>query len=520
MMSAAVLFGMPVAQSETPDWILPIARSQSPLPGDSAAPAPPNSAQSAEDRNHIGLLQGELAGVPEQVWFASTAQELEERLFVLRPSHVQTRDFLRRLLIAEVSPPALTAPDQWLLTRIDMLLHLGALEEAYALLLEAGVNTTETLNRWFAISLLLRHDLGACSLVTAMQALEIRPAAKLFCLLRAHQFHAAETLLEGMPGASDEASDEGANSAWPGGPDQALMARFMAPEEAEGLPLPPIHPPLDPLQFVMREGLGVYHTRRGLPLAYHHFDVLGHGSWLERLRASERLATAHAIPVAQLFALYRERRAAASGGVWARVKAVQAFDEAMQQGEADAALEAFGALYHALAQAGLLHATSEPARDLLKGIKPGTVLPIELLNALALDRRSAEAFHPWLKAAESAETTASKRHYLALMRALWRRDLSGLQRLKPQTSYEAAIIAALTREAPSSALYTRRLAEGQVGAVLLDALRLYEAGVTGDPRDLQLGLYLIAQAGFVEEARSMAIEALILGSGRHASGGQ
>jgi len=68
---------------------------------------------------------------------------------------------------------------------------------------------------------------------------------------------------------------------------------------------------------------------RGLARAYAHFDLSDQAGWKQQLDAAERLATAGVLPANQLLGLYTERKAAASGGIWDRVSAVQRLDRAL-----------------------------------------------------------------------------------------------------------------------------------------------------------------------------------------------
>ena len=73
----------------------------------------------------------------------------------------------------------------------------------------------------------------------------------------------------------------------------------------------------------------------GLPIAFAHADLRDTSGWKARLEAAERLARGRGrFRRPSSSRLYRERRPAASGGVWDRATAIQALDRALADGDA------------------------------------------------------------------------------------------------------------------------------------------------------------------------------------------
>src|SRR5690606_19196203 len=84
-----------------------------------------------------------------------------------------------------------------------------------------------------------------------------------------------------------------------------------------------------PLDLRLMEAIGEPLQTSTLPLAFAHADLTSNAGWKTRLEAAERLSRTGAIEPNLLLGLYTEREAAASGGVWERVRAIQALDRAI-----------------------------------------------------------------------------------------------------------------------------------------------------------------------------------------------
>ena len=85
---------------------------------------------------------------------------------------------------------------------------------------------------------------------------------------------------------------------------------------------PPQH--LTPMGWRILEALGDPVGTGNLPVAFAHADLRGTSGWRAQIDAAERLTRMGVMQPERLTGIYSQRRAAASGGVWDRVRAVQA----------------------------------------------------------------------------------------------------------------------------------------------------------------------------------------------------
>ena len=313
----------------------------------------------------VGTMSPAETGLPRNLWGPATALDVRAAIQQHPDDGVPAaRDLFRKLLLAEADPPSGSGVSaSVLLARIDRLLAMGALGDAEALIERAGPDAPELFRRWFDIGILTNNAEAPCAALRQNPALSPTLPARVFCLARGGDWNAAEiTLVLG--------EEIGAISA----DDQPLIARFLDPalfelDEAEV----PIPEPLTPLDFLMREAVGLARPAGPLPVAFLHHDLDEHAPLRSRIEAAERLTLSGGVAPARLMKAYRAGTPAASGGVWDRAAAVQALDAALAQnnriGPSLVAAEA------QLADRGLRVALAETYGGALASLDPASLGP-------------------------------------------------------------------------------------------------------------------------------------------------
>jgi hypothetical protein len=239
---------------------------------------------------------------------------------------------------------------------------------------------------------------------------------------------------------------------------------------------------------------------QGLPVAFAHADLRGTAGWRAQIEAAERLVRFAALPPNRLLGLYTERRAAASGGIWERVRRVQALDLALAGDDAaatgaaliaawphiqDGELEVpFASIFARAIMAAGLNGT---ARDL--GITVGLLSEDYELSALALDQQG--------------DAPDRLRRLAAVARGV-----SPGEMVRRAPDHEGAILSVFATPEPLSEEIQRRLDEGRVGEELLRVL--IRMGASGDPRMLVEGLSVLRHLGLEDIARRAALQAILL----------
>jgi hypothetical protein len=445
-------------------------------------------------RDAVGLLPPEQTGLARDLWGPAAASRVESLIRDYPDEGVPAaRAIFRKILLAETDPPQSATGDGTLLvTRIDRLLEMGALEEARALIELAGPETPELFRRWFDIGLLIGAPEAPCDALRQNPTLSPTLPARVFCLARGGDWNAAEiTLVVGEDVGSINADQ------------QALLARFLDPEIFEGEPDPPVPDPLTPLDFLMREAVGMPRPPGALPLAFLYHDLVEHAPMRARIEAAERLVLSGGIAPQDLFEAYRAGTPPASGGIWERAALVQALDAALAEG-ADPRIAAASmiAAERALRTRGLdvafareyAPALADADWSGLEGPALDSLIAILLLGgetpaAARLAGGTRDGFTRTLL------TLAGAGGNPAPASDLQRAALSGL----------VAVVPADERETQLAGLAD----SGRRGEAVLGALSLLGNGETADPPALQTALFALRRAGLEPDARAIALQMVL-----------
>jgi len=502
-------FGAAWAQYPMPlsaiDWL----RRGAPLSEPGAYPlTPPNGASGgvgisvraldALRPEAVGLYPAARVGLPATLWGPTPASALAGQIATLPIDMMPAlRDLSLRLLLAEFTAPLPDAggsrghPVGFLLARLDKLIEFGALDQAAALL-DALDSADPTLRlRRFDIGLLLGDEYRACEGILRTDPAINDSAALVFCLARDGQWDIAESVL-------NQAIAENSVSAY----EADLLSLFITGDErlpgASTLLPPPVGTPT-PLAWRLLEAAGDPVTTLGLPVAFAHADLRGTAGWRAQLEAAERLVRVGALSPNRLLGLYTERRAAASGGIWERVRLVQRLDEAISRNDPEATAQALAPAWAQIVSGELevpmasLYATSLGSMR-LTGAAGDLAFRIGLLSdsyetvALGLAPDSADAQARFLAAVA--------------------RGLDPVQSGSMPGDIAQAVAQAfspLTQPPPSS---RERLDQGRLGEEML--LILNRLGGPADPRVLAEGLTVLRLLGLEDIARRTALESLLL----------
>ncbi|SLN15691.1 hypothetical protein [Roseisalinus antarcticus] len=460
---------------------------EAPVATDATAPQVTVMPLGAASPDPIGLLPSSVTGLPRTLWAGSDetvvatliAAELIETLPAMR-------DLMRMLLLAEADPPRTAGPDGTLfLARIDKLLDLGALDPAWEMLDASDPDSPPLFRRYLDVALLTGRETRACRLMDERPELAPTLSARIFCLAHIGDWPAAALTLNTARVLGDVSPAE-----------EALLARFLDPELFQGLPPLTVPERPTPLGFRLREGIGESLSTVGLPRAFAHADLRPITGWKARLEAAERLARVGAIDDTVLLDLYTLRQPAASGSVWDRAEAIQAFDDALQTGRAEDVAAALGPAWDAMKAARTETAfarlfAAELAALPLEGRAEGLAYRIGLLSdsyeEIALDHTPANAEEAMLAQIALGQPPEPA----------------------PQSQPALAIHTALAGAPPPERL-AGMVAEDRLGEAILRAIALFDSGVAGDPGALTEALAFFRAVGLEDTARRAALQLIIL----------
>ena len=326
----------------------------------------------------------------------------------------------------------------------------------------------------------------ACEVMAKTPQIAPTFPARIFCLARGGDWNAAALSLR-TGQALGTIDPEMAN----------LLSRFLDIELDDTEADLPVPDRPSPLVLRLMEAIGQPMATATLPVAFAQADLRSNSGWKVRIEAGERLAAMGAIPPNRLLGLYTEQKAAASGGVWERVKAVQALEAALDAGTPGAiaaALPAAWAQMEAL-ELEVPFAKLFGAKLAAAGL-PGTEGALAFRIGLLSDDYEKIALAR--KPADSAE---------AFLAGLARGDLQGLT---APDQMGVAIQAAFADSAHPEDDLALLLRDHKLGEALLKAMNKVTEGASGDLRDVTEGLALLRQVGLEAPARRAGLELLLL----------
>lgn len=479
-----------LSQSVTPTALsgLPqVVPDEPPVSDDASIPDITVTPLDSPSPDGIGLLGPAMTGLPPSLWSGS---DVETLISLIRAERVETlpaiQDLVVTLMLAEADPPLGAGPDgAMFLARIDELLDLGALEAAQSMVELADLEKPEIFRRWFDISLLTGTEDAACGMIRDHPALASTYPARIFCMARNGDWQAAALTLSTARALGDVTEEE-----------DALLSRFLDPDLFEGEPaLPPPSRP-SPLVFRMREAIGEALTTASLPRAFSHADLRPVVAWRSQIEAAERLARSGAISENVLLGTYAAKTPSASGGVWDRAAAIQAFEAALGDDDSEAVARALPRAWAAMQEVR----TEVPFARLFTADLIG--LPLDPETA-ALAFRIA-LLSPDYETAALAHTPANPTE--ALWQAIARGTMAGIT---TDDSRAAAIIAGFAG-APVPEPMAGQIRNGQLGEALLRAIAAFNQGLGGDAGAMTDAIAIFRAVGLEDVARRAALQYLIL----------
>ncbi|KAA2317157.1 hypothetical protein DL237_00250 [Pseudooceanicola sediminis] len=470
----------------------PFARNEPPVSDRADIPVVSSQPLDAQQVGAVGLLPAGVTGLPASLWQASRSADVIRLIRALDVSELPAmQSLLYTLLLAEADPPMSPGDgDPMLLARLAKLRDLGAVDPALALVERAGPTRDPALfASWFDLSLLAGTETEACRQMVSDPRLAPDQAARIFCLAREGQWDTAALILDTTRalGAFDPAQER-------------LLTRFLnADLDDDAVRLPP-PATMSPLYFRLAEAIGEPLSTAALPRAYAVSDLRGLTGWKAELEAAERLAHTGALPENHLLGVYTDGRPSASGGIWDRVQAVQAFDRAITAARPDrsAVLATLPAAWQAMVAAEL-------------------EAPFARLYAPAL---AAYADTPGPVGRIALTVTLLGPGYEANVRALTPRDsteaflialASGQpDRAPPYNAASRIVAAGFAKSARPPQRLQSQLDNGQLGEAILGAMRLYASAMTGEMKDAADALATFRAVGLEDTARRAALQLLLL----------
>ncbi|WP_233093104.1 hypothetical protein [Paracoccus sp. IB05] len=466
----------------------PVKTIEPPVTSEGALPVTVSSTSlDIPSPDSVGLISPSVSGLPRNLWGAGLSDEIARAVIRDRMESLPAlRQLFLTMLLAEADPPIDAGNDgRLLLARVDKLLQIGALEQAAALIDIAGDGTPDLFRRAFDIAILTGREDKACERMQKAPGLAPTLPAHVFCLARGGEWDAAALTLTSADALGDVDKAQ-----------TALLSRFLDPDLFEADTVPPPPSPVTPLDWKLYEAIGETIPTGRMPIAFAYAEIGPQSGWKAQIEAAERLTRAGTIAPNVLLGLYTERDAAASGGVWDRVDAFQAFDAAMQSQDKTRIAATLPPVWARMQEAELevpfasLYGPALAALDL----PPDAARIAFRIGLLSPQYETIAGAH---KALDETEI---------FLTGLALGDITGLR--APDMMGRAIAPAFLTPELSDEA---RMLLDGmRLGEAILLAIEDIQRGVDGNVSGVTRGLSLLRKVKLENVARRTALELMIL----------
>lgn len=441
----------------------------------------------------LGLVASNVTGLPVDLWTGSDPDRLVEMInrINVRGSPAMQKLLFTLLLSETRAPQGAEAGETVLLARLDRLMQLGAVDPTQALVQLAGpTDSKDRFRRWFDATLLTGDEDRACGALIAAPYLSNDYSDQIFCKARLGDWQSAALTLE-TAHALDLLSPE----------KLALMDRFLSPDVFDGAPPLPQPQRPDPLTFRLFETIGERLPTASLPRVFATADLRDVAGWKAQLEAAERLTRIGALTPNHLLGLYTDRQAAASGGVWDRVRAIQRFETALDTGNETAVGKALNTAWKAMKDVQLEVAFAELFADQL------AVQKLSDPDAASLAWRIRLLAGTYEDAARKPPSNSQMHTFLAAL-------AQGNPGRAFAPNAQAQAIADGFADDPDLPIDVQRTIDnGQLGEAILMAMDLFIRGARGNPADLTAALAAFRSVGLEDTARRAALQLMLLGRG-------
>ncbi len=318
-----------------------------------------------------GLLTPSQTGLPETLWIDDTAHSMVRIVSETKAGNLPLiNSLLLRINLSESTPALLPGNSETLgAAKLKYLLNIGALDAAEALVALYDLQSPFIRAEAETIALLSTRPEQYCQGLLAGEYEEIQNGMKIYCLARNSEWEkAAQELEELAPRLSPERL--------------ALLKRFLDLDnqadpmrDEPWIALPPS------FEFVLDESLGRPRGLVRLPPAYFYFSRESGVTPRTDLEITEELVFLGSLPMPNLFAAYRAKSSAESGGAWGRAEVVEWLDKVDKNTSETELLKILEAAHERFGSVGLERFFAIEAKDSLRKFDPATFENLELRNA-------------------------------------------------------------------------------------------------------------------------------------------
>ena len=445
--------------------------------------------------NGIGLISIERTKFPDDLWSNSSEKVLSEKLNSMpKLSLASTNKIFKRLLIVDAKPPLNSIGVRnmgylFLLSRIDQLINMGAIDEAEEILNYIKEPSIEFMKRRIEVATLNGRLSKTCELANKYPNFKGMLQFKIICLVRKNDWQAAA--LAFTVGSSLQQFDK---------KEKQLLLNYLDPEIEPNYSYDIEINDLSPINFYLIYGNKELTPPDMLPNKYAYaFSLLGMAP-KTRIKFMEQLALNYVVNANTLFNLYRSSPSEDKEEANNARKTVNELDQSFNSDSEKRKLFALRKATEVFQKKKLLVHLSNEYSDELKKLYSSDN---KRLNDLAITLLTL--------------TDGMTNEFYTL--GSTNPDINCLIDIKKRVfiNYETdtslcELVKKLNIEIIKESFPTNRNYDAQMekGLILLESLNLLKSGLSTEFEDIKLSLSMLTKIGLIELVNEISIELIAL----------
>ena len=445
--------------------------------------------------NGIGLISIERTKFPDDLWSNSSEKALSEKLNNMsRLSLSSTNKIFKRLLLVDTKPPLNSIGMRnmgysFLLSRIDQLINLGALDEAEEILNYIKEPSIEFMKRKIEVATLNGRLSKTCDLANKYPNFKGMLQFKIICLVRENDWQAAA--LAFTVGSSLKQFNQ---------KEEQLLLNYLDPDIEINYNNRVAISDLSPTNFYLMHGKKELIPPDVIPNKYAYAFSRSDMSAKVRIKSVEQLASNYVVNANTLFDLYRSSPYEDKDDAHNAKRTVIELDQSFKNDNEQKNLSALRKAIRVFQKKNLLVQMSTEYKDDLKKLyhsddKRLTDLAIALLSLT--DSLSSDFLM-------SRSTTPSINCLIDINKKIfinYETD-TDLCRLVKKLNIEI-----IKRSFPGNRGYDDTM---EKGLILLESLNLLGDGLATETQELTLGLSMLTKIGLIDLVNEISIELMAL----------
>ena len=250
--------------------------------------------------NGIGLIAIERTEFPDDLWSNSSEKALSEKLNAMsRLSLASTNKIFKRLLLVDAKPPLNSIGTEnmgysFLLSRIDQLINMGALDEADEILNYIKEPSIEFMKRKIEVASLNGRLSKTCDIANKYPNFKGMLQFKIICLVRENDWQAAALAFTVGSSLNQFSQNE-----------EQLLLNYLDPDIEMNYNDRIVISELSPTDFFLMHGKKDIIPQDVIPNKYAYAFSRSDISPLVRIKSVEQLASSYVVNANTLFDLYR-----------------------------------------------------------------------------------------------------------------------------------------------------------------------------------------------------------------------